>query len=423
MKLVKMSLLAATLVVTSASAFTLDNVKFNGDAKLFYGTNDQMDTTLTHDDDASLFSKGSSWGQTSLGLGVTADLAEGITSGAHLTAVSAMGLTNIVSGVFESGTEDQYWFDEVWIAGTYGKTTAKAGRMILDTPLVFTETWSTAYNTFEAGVIMNEDIPDTTLVGAYIGAANNGNTFGAWNTNNYAGVTADWTDATANNNFSPVNDGKGAYAAGAVNNSWSPLTVQGWYYKLPSAADAYWLEGDLAFDFGLSLGAEYTGINVTDELIATLGGTGSDKSNSAFAVKAAYEMKDILAVSVAGSMVGENDNGVGAGFNVFGVQSKLYTEAWWNFGYVILPDTTAVNVTVTTPEELTYVALGAYVTQASVGDNGGTTAKVDMNEVTLEAAKSFGGLDVGLYYIFTDADDQNDGDAYNSVQAYFTYNF
>ncbi|MDA3946783.1 MAG: hypothetical protein PF439_08910 [Helicobacteraceae bacterium] len=421
MKLVKMSILAAALI--GSSAFAIDNVKVSGDAKLFYGTNDSMDTTLTPNNDAGLFNKVSSWGQASLGLGVTADLVEGISAGGHLTAISAMGLTNIVDGVFEGGLEDQFWFDEVWIAGKYGNTTAKAGRMILDTPLVFTETWSTAYNTFEAGVLMNEDIPDTTLIGAYIGAANNGNTMGTWNTNNYAGITADWTDATANNNFSAVNDGKGAYAAGVVNNSWTPLTVQGWYYKLPSAADAYWLEGDLAFDFGLSLGAEYTGINVTDELIATLGGTGNDKSNSAFALKAAYEMKDTFAISVAGSMVGENDNGVGAGFNVFGVQSKLYTEAWWNFGYVILPDTTAVNVTVTTPEELTYVALGVYATQASVGDNGVAGAGVDMNEVTLEAAKSFGPLDAGLYYIYTDADDQNAGDAYSSVQAYFTLNF
>jgi hypothetical protein len=80
-------------------------------------------------------------------------------------------------------------------------------------------------------------------------------------------------------------------------------------------------------------------------------------------------------------------------------------------------------VTVTTPEELTYVALGVYATQASVGDNGVAGAGVDMNEVTLEAAKSFGPLDAGLYYIYTDADDQNAGDAYSSVQAYFTLNF
>jgi len=412
MKLVKMSLLAATLI--TSSVFAIDNVKVSGDAKLFYGTNDSMDTTLTPDSDASLFRKENSWGQASLGLGLTADLTEGVTTGVHLTAISAMGLNNnLVNGVFEGGVEDQFWFDEVWLAGTYGKTTAKIGRMTLDTPLAFTETWSTAYNTFEAGVLINEDIPDTTVVGAYIGAANNGNVMGMWNTNNYAGVTADWTDPTANTNFS---SGPRAYTIGAVNNSWSPLTVQAWYYNLPSTADAYWVEGDLAFDFGLTIGAEVAGLK--DKTVTT-----GDTSNIAFAGKIGYEMKDTFAASVAGSMVGENDNDVGAGFNVYGVQSKLYTEAWWNFGYVGVRDTTAVNVTVTTPEELTYVALGVYATQASVGDNGGISTAVDMSEVTLEVAKSFGPLDAGLYYIFTDAEDQNNGDSYGSFQAYFTYNF
>ena len=78
---------------------------------------------------------------------------------------------------------------------------------------------------------------------------------------------------------------------------------------------------------------------------------------------------------------------------------------------------------------MTWVALGAYLTQVTVGENGtGADRKQDMTEVTLEAAKSFGPLDVGLYYILTDAEDQNldtagNGQAYNTVQAYLTYNF
>jgi imipenem/basic amino acid-specific outer membrane pore len=58
MKLVKMSILAAALI--GSSAFAIDNVKVSGDAKLFYGTNDSMDTTLTPNNDAGLFNKVSS---------------------------------------------------------------------------------------------------------------------------------------------------------------------------------------------------------------------------------------------------------------------------------------------------------------------------------------------------------------------------
>ncbi len=412
MKLVKMSLLAATLI--ASSAFAIDNVKVSGDAKLYYATHDDTNNNI----EAGLFDKTSSDGQAALGLGLTADLTEGVSAGVHLTALSALGLTNIVSNVWEAGLQDEFWFDEAWIAGTAFDTTVKVGRMTLDTPLAFTETWSIAKNTFEAGVLLNQSIPDTTLVGAYIGESNAGGV------GQYANVVAN-LDGNQNTNFGLVNGGKGAYAVGAVNNSWKPLTAQAWFYNLPSHAQAYWVQGDIALDFGLNLGAQYTGIEIQDN---TFGGVG-EQTNDAFAVMAGYELKDIVTVSAAFSQTGTNNNGLRAGFNVFGQQSKLYTEAWWNYGYNTRADTTAINVTVKTPEELTYVGLGLYVTQDTVGENGtGVDQKEDMMEVTLEASKSFGPLDVALLYIMTDAEDQNvniagEGESYNTVQAYLTYNF
>lgn len=177
---------------------------------------------------------------------------------------------------------------------------------------------------------------------------------------------------------------------------------------------------------GLTAGVQATGlmdINVP----------AGDDSSMAIAAKIGYEMKDTFAVSIAGSQVGENDNGFGAGFNVFGAQSKLYTEAWWNYGYITRPETTAINLTASTSEELTYVGLGLYVTQATSTDFltvGGNATDAEMMEVTLEASKSFGPLDASLVYIMTDANDQNlknadadSGESYSTVQAYLTYNF
>ena len=415
MKLVKMSLLAATLI--ASSAFAIDNVKVSGDAKLYYATDDAAENVA----DASLFNRDSSAGQAALGLGITADLTEGISAGAHMTALSAMGLTNIVSNVWEGGLQDEFWFDEAWLAGTYGKTTAKIGRMTIDTPLAFTETWSIAKNTFEAGVLINQDIPDTTLVGAYLGESNSG---GA---GLYGNVIANF-DGNQNTNFGLINAGKGAYAVGAINNSWKPLTAQGWFYNLPSHANAYWLQADLTFDFGLLVGGQFTGIEIKDGALGT-GAAGTEKTNTAMSAMAGYEIKDIVTLSAAFSQAGTSKNQLGAGFQVFGAQSKLYTEAWWNYGYITRADTTAINVTAKTPEELTYAALGLYVTQATVGENGGgVDKKEDMMEITLEASKSFGPLDASLLYIMTDAEDNNvdtngEGQSFNTVQAYLTYNF
>jgi len=415
MKLVKMSLLAATLI--ASSAFAIDNVKVSGDAKLFYSTNDSMFTDYTTDADGALFRQENSAGQAALGLGVTADLTEGVSSGVHMTALSTLGLyNNLVANVWEGTPEDEYWFDEAWIAGTVGKTTGKIGRMTLDTPMVFTETWSIAKNTFEAAVLLNQDIPDTTLVAAYVGQSNGGGLSAAVagaTASGYAGVTADFAGGAANTNFHSFYSG--AYAFGAVNNSWEPLTVQAWYFHAQHLLSAYWLQADLNI-IGIDVGAQYTGTQETAAL--------SDESNSAFAVKAGYEMKDVFAVSAAFSQTGDKATATQTGANLDGYgQSKLYTEAWWNYGYITMTDTTAFNVTATTPEALTWVSLGLYLTQSSTTDGIAPGTDLDMTEVTLSASKSFGPLDASLVYINTNADDQNNGDGSNTVQAYLTYNF
>ena len=408
MKLVKMSLLAATLI--ASSAFAIDNVKVDGDTKLFYSTWDGAN-------DETLFDQGSAMGETSLRLGVTADLTEGVSGGVTLYAISTLGLeNNLVSSTWTGGLKSNYWFGEAWLAGTAGKTTGKIGRMELDTPMVFTETWSIVPNTFEAAVLINQDIPDTTLVGAYVGRSNDIVVNGTGTDIGGGGGDA------RSDVFSSFY--QGAYTAGVVNNSWEPLTVQAWYYQAQHLLSAYWVQADLEMA-GLSLGAQFAGTTETAEL--------SDESNSAFAVKAGYELKDLVSVSAAYSQTGDKATATAVAANLAGSgQSKLYTEAWWGYGYVSRTDTSAINVTATTPESLTWAQLGVYLTQAVTKDGFVGAQGIEdatMTEVTVEAAKSFGPLDVGLYYIMTKADDQNQekvikkGDAYNTVQAYLTYNF
>ncbi|MEA3522453.1 MAG: hypothetical protein U9R50_05725, partial [Campylobacterota bacterium] len=135
----------------------------------------------------------------------------------------------------------------------------------------------------------------------------------------------------------------------------------------------------------------------------------------AFAAKLGYESD---AFNVSGAYSATGDKGpinVGANLAASG-QSKLYTEAWWYYGIISQIDTTAFNVTATAP--VAGYDLGIYYTQAAVGAD-----DADFTEATFEVAKSLGALDVGLYYIYTKYDADNDGDAFNTVQAYLTYNF
>jgi len=415
MKLVKMSLVAAMLM--GASAFAMDNTKVSGDAKVFYGTDDS--------NDADLFSKEGAYAQAALGLGVTTDLMEGVSAGAHLTALSTLGLQGqLVSGVWEAtnGVDDYWWFDEAWIAATLGKTTLKAGRMALDTPLVFSEQWSIAQNTFEGAVLLNQDLPDTTLVAAYVGGGNGWNDSWVQNTQYGGGWVVGPVNENGTTNFGqfwhiPRTNTGGAYAFGIVNNSWKPLTLQGWYYDATRVIQAYWLQADLNME-GIILGAQYTGQKLQDYTADLLGADNPDQS--AYALKVGYENDTF---SLSGAYSATNDKGpipVGANLAGYG-QTKLYTEAWWNYGYVTMVDTTAFNIAGTV--NVGSVGLEAYYTSTTTNEGMPNGDDLNMNELTLGVSKSFGALDTGLYYISTDADDQNDGDAYNTVQVYLTLNF
>lgn len=437
MKLVKMSLAAAVLL--GANAFAIDNVKVSGDAKLFYNTNnaDYVGTDgLTH---SGLFDKEASSADTALRLGVTADLVKGVSMGATAYAVSTLGLENNLvantwtgahangNGIAEStDTKDAAWMGELWLAATMGKTTVKVGRMELDTPLAFSEKWSIAANTFDAAVLINQDIPDTTLVGAWVGKGNGVNALSTLSAahDNRADVGLDAL-LGAGAEFGTFVD-SGAYAAAVVNNSFKPLVAQAWYYNVQNVADAYWLQADWDCQLvkGAKIGVQYSEMD-TKNLAAAF------DDSDAYAVKIAYQGIEGLNVSAAFSDVDEKGALKIANVatnNLTTAQSKLYTEAWWNYGYVGAGDAKSWNVTA--EYDMANVAkFGVYYTDVSVGgQNVIGMANVDMKEVSVTASKSFGALDATLAYVSTDADDQNldaagNGQRYDSVQAYLTLNF
>ncbi|NPA66755.1 MAG: hypothetical protein GXO11_07730 [Epsilonproteobacteria bacterium] len=434
MKLTKMSLVAALLV--TSSAFAIDNVKVSGDANIYYSTWDSKAGYAGITDDSTLFNKDNSAADASVNLNITADLVKNdiatVSAGASYTFITTLGLeNNFVSNVWGgSHTADlktganygdvlggakvnnANWAPEAWVAvslNQVSKSTLKLGRMELDTPLAFTEKWSIEKNTFEAAVLINQDIPDTTIVGAYVGNGNGNETFGQDETSAVQQLgLATGAIVNAKGKFTTFAT-DGAYAAGIINNSFKPLTIQAWYYDLTHLATAYWLQADLKCQLvpGLIAGAQYTSIDVD----------GTDDASGTYAVMAGYDVKDVVTVKAAYSQT--DDKGVlhGANTATSTGASKLYTEAWWNYGYVTRLDTSAVTVSVESPVN-GLVDIAAYYTAVDVA-----AEDQDLTEVTLTASKSFGPLDATLAYIFTDAEDQNEGDSYNTVQAYITLNF
>lgn len=450
MKLVKMSLVAA-MVVGATSAFALENVKVTGDASLFYGTSNASlnrvggtggfagtNTTLGNTGKGGLFNKENSAADTAIRLGVTGDLMKGVSFGVTGYYVSTLGLENnlvsntwtgahsaTVNGSQSIGAQvnDASWIGEAWMAATLGKTTAKIGRMELDTPLAFSEKWSIVPNTFEAAVLINQDIPDTTLVGAWVGKGNGTNALHATYNN---AIGADGVVAVGANFNTYMNDG--AYAVAAINNSFKPLTLQVWDYNVVNVANAVWAQADVDCSLvkGLKIGAQYADLNPK----GLLGGATKLSNSNGYAGKLAYEGVENLKVSVSGSKT--NKDGFlkianTATNNLAGAQSKLYTEAFMSYGYVGAAGARAYHLDA--EYKLGNIAtLGAQYTNVIVrAANVLTDTKVQ--EAVLTASKSFGPLNAMLAYYSTKATDQNvktvgaEGSRYDSVLAMLKLNF
>ena len=442
MKLVKMSMVAALLV--GSSAFAIENTKVSGDAKLLYMTADAEGMTanaLAGENSGSLFDKDSSAADAVFNLNVTTDLVSNdlvkISAGAGYTVLTTLGLeNNFVSNVWGGGhtptantgssyasntgshpgspftgvkVENANYFTEAWVAATAGKTTAKLGRMELDTPIAFSEKWSAEVNTFEAIVAINQDLPDTTVVGAFVGNGNGNEGFGTG-----AG------DNTVQNlalSFAPVVNGggkfrtfgtDGAYALGVINNSFKPLTVQAWYYNVSKLVTSYWLQADLNME-GILAGVQYNAMEAV--------GSGT-KEDTVYAAMLGYELKDVVTVKAAYSATSDDGSIGAAGFNAATStgNTKLYTKTFWNYGFgtgVTANDTDAMKLSVSSPVNGLFDVCASY-TAVSHTNN-------DFNEIALVAKKSFGPLDVKAALI--NVDDEAADDNYNMVQAYLTLNF
>jgi hypothetical protein len=294
--------------------------------------------------------------------------------------------------------------------------------MALDTPLAFSETWSIVPNTFEGAVLINQDIPDTTLVGAWVGKGNGVNPLGRDLDPLTAGVQSAGTInhtiigdnvVGAHAAFNTFVNG-GAYAAAIVNNSFKPLTAQAWYYNVVNVADAYWLQADWNCQLvkGVKLGAQYADMSPKGVIEGA-------KDSKAYAFKAAFTGVENLNVSAAYSKADKDGTLKVANVatdNLASAQSKLYTEAWWNYGYVGAASAKSWNLTAEYDVK-SIAKLGAYYTNVN---NDAALNAGDLKELAVTATKAFGPLDTTLAYVNTKADNVA---SYNTLQAYLTLNF
>jgi hypothetical protein len=250
-KITKLSLVAIAAMTLTTGAMAEVTTELSGSAKLYYETIDAdgADKGLFEQYAHSVPDADGKTAAMTTGQALVSVEAKGkagvLGYGLKYTAIDTLGLeNNLVSGVRvkNSGPDalsTVNWAEKAFITYKMGNTLAKIGRQHLDTPLAFTEKWNIAQNSFDAAVLINSDIENVTLIGAYVGRGNG----------QFGSVVAD------GGNFDTyVADG--AYAAGVLAKPMKDLGVNAWYYDVQDVADALWLDANYAVN-GVKLGAIY----------------------------------------------------------------------------------------------------------------------------------------------------------------------
>ena len=352
---------AAMALSTTASA--LEDIKVNGQAKLWYETSDTettvgaLGTTGTPAGNQDLFHKNSSEASVVFKLGMTGKQGD-VGFGAEMTQVSTMGLENVlVQGIrhdHTNGVNPAAYVSKAYFTAPIAGATLKMGRQELNTPLLFTEKWNAVQNNFDAAVVIAPVMADLTVVAAYAGQTNNGTTGPAFK---------------ASGSFSQIGTA-GSYALGALYKN-DTVGVNVWAYEVTSVAKAVW--ADASFKAGPVALKAYAAMMMPVEAVAA-------DDTTAFALSAAADLSGVK-LFAAGSMISTDTDAlpvanVATGFK----KTKLPTAGVYTDGvYIAQPGSTAFKVKAAGKLGTTGLALQAVMNMNDeVGKENKETTEVDL---------------------------------------------
>lgn len=300
MRKITLSLAVAATVATTGSFAASDlegafkEGKTSGQIRAFYINRDydkRNETPNSATQDRSAFTLGGKLGYE------TAPL-HGISAGAMFYTVNGMGLNNSDSwkvdpSLFGTNTKtsgaadrpDVTYLGQAYVQAAIGNTTVKIGRQELNTPLAGADDVRTLPNLFEAAIVINKDLPNTTVIAGHVTAESAGSFMNGYYPSTSHGVSAlglqsgygmggstgkyvsmskmaltsfgfDGSDANkvlATGNVS----NSGVSVLALINNSISGLTVQLWDYYAWDIINAIYAQADYKFKLMFDMTASY----------------------------------------------------------------------------------------------------------------------------------------------------------------------
>jgi hypothetical protein len=418
-KITNLSLVAIAAVAMTTGAMAEIDLKTTGQAVVYY-------QTVENGGDTDFFAQGNSSANAGFQLNVNGDLGNGFGLGLQGTALGTLGLeNNLVSSTMQKadGTLNGAALTKAYITKQLGNTTLKAGRQELPkslSPLAFSESWNVFKNTFDAVVAINTDIPDTTVVGAYVSKSNNHGDLGSFDN---MGANSPYGKQSGSLN-------SGAYMLTVANKSSKVVQPTLTYYALKDinvntgkaiiggdSGDAYWADVQVAADqLPVKLGLQGGQIDPSNGLdtTTTYGAKVTGKANNVN-LKLAYSTVDEGPVSV---------QNVGTG-----VKTPLYTQMIGNQNF-ISSDADTVVLQAAMP-----LAAGKMIAQYGMTTDN-SDAGNDYNELDLIYKFKAFGTDMLAAYVMQKADNNTfacstdtagvktcNDDTNNIIRVWTRYNF
>lgn len=268
---------------------SLKKGKINGELKLWYQTNDN------DAGDNKIFNKENSVFDAGLGLGYTTGSYRGFSAKLNFFAIDDLSAydtfaNNSIHGVDHSETAT--WLGEAFLSYKSKNTLINIGRQDLKSPLLNSDGWAVFPNNFEAILVQNSDIQDTTVAICYVTEERK--------------LKSDKFEDIAED---------GGLMLGVINKSLPDTTLSGYYYHVDDVSDvnALYLEATTKMNL-VNLAGQYMFFN--PDAITT-------KKTNAFGFKISSKL-GMFDLSAAYSTV---DDGTlnAAKFSDNGLKTPLYT--------------------------------------------------------------------------------------------------
>ena len=191
---------------------------------------------------------------------------------------------------------------EAYLQYTYENTVFKAGRQRLDSPLAGADDSRIIPNLFEAYLVMNTDLPDTTLIAVHA------TKMSGWDS------VGDITKFESTSKAAGASYNKGTTVFGAINSSIKDLTLQAWYYRAHDVADGIYVDGayslktdDIAFNFA----AQYWNIESQNELDDDFSFAGQAVDYDVYGLKADVTFANLTALVAYNDMTLNSSSATG----------------------------------------------------------------------------------------------------------------